>query len=317
MGIINASAIAHVAVEVADLDRARNFYARVLGTPAEFAPAWDDAGAEACRLASGQHLILVPSEKPRTFTDTGAHVAYRAAPKTVAGIIARAEAAGIAVHRYVEDRPAEVTDNVYLADPYGNRIQLVADTESRGGPAGGVAGIDHAAVLVSDIEWEDEFWVDTLGVPAVHRVGWNTGDFARARAWGEGKENMAPGTRRWDQRYRDIPGARPGQGRKVARPNPQLFLDFGGTKPGHGSGPVFGIFLAQAHFQEPPPDQAHGTPRVALRVADDLLDSLASALARAGGRVEGPVVHGAAAPIRRSFYLRDSCGIFFEFCSTF
>jgi catechol 2,3-dioxygenase-like lactoylglutathione lyase family enzyme len=312
MSVISASAIAHVAVETADLDRARDFYARILGAPAQFAPAWGEAGAEACRLVSGQHLILVPSEKPRTFADTGVHVAYRAAPGAIGDITARAEAAGIAVHRYVEDRPAEVKDNVYLADPDGNRIQLVADTTSGGGPGSGIGGIDHTAVLVSDIEWADDFWVESLGVPAVHRVGWNTGDFARARAWAEGKEDMAPGTRRWDQRYRDIPGGKPGQGRKVARPNPQLFLDFSGGKD---VGPVVAIFLAQAHFQEPPLEQARGTPRTALRVADESLDTIAAVLAKAGGRVEGPVVHGAGAPVQRSLYLRDVCGVFFEFCS--
>jgi catechol 2,3-dioxygenase-like lactoylglutathione lyase family enzyme len=315
MSVINASAIAHVAIETADLDRARDFYARILGMSGRFTPAWDDAGAEVCRLASGQHLILVPSEKPRTFADTGAHVAYRAAPGAIAATMARAEAAGITVHRYVEDRRAEVKDNVYLADPDGNRIQLVADKVSGGGPDGGIGGIDHAAVLVSDIEWADDFWVEALGLPAVHRVGWNTGDFARAQAWGEGKEDMAPGTRRWDQRYRDIPGGKPGQGRKVARPNPQLFVDFGGGTDRNGGGTVVAIFLAQAHFQEPPLDQARGTPRTALRVADDSLDSIAAALTRAGGRIEGPVAHGSGAPIRRSLYLRDTCGIFFEFCS--
>jgi catechol 2,3-dioxygenase-like lactoylglutathione lyase family enzyme len=316
MSVISATAISHVAVETADLDRARDFYARILGAPAEFVPAWEDTGAAACRLASGQHLILVPSGKPRTFADTGAHVAYRAASRAIAGITARAEAAGIAVHRYVEDRPAEVKDNVYLADPDGNRIQLVADSASGGGPGDGIGGIDHAAVLVSDIEWEDDFWVESLGLPAVHRVGWNTGDFARARAWAEGKEDMAPGTRRWDQRYRDIPGGKPGQGRKVARPNPQLFVDFGGGKGGNGDGPVVAIFLAQAHVQEPPPDLARGTPRTALRIADESLDAVAAALARAGGRVEGPVIHGAGGPVRRSVYLRDRCGVFFEFCSS-
>jgi hypothetical protein len=45
------------------------------------------------------------------------------------------------------------------------------------------------------------------------------------------------------------------------------------------------------------------------------LDTIAAVLAKAGGRVEGPVVHGAGAPVRRSLYLRDVCGVFFEFCS--
>lgn len=309
MSAIAATAISHVVVETADLIRARRFYSEVIGTTHEFSEVWPDCGGQAAsfRLASGQSLVLVERVAPRAFADTGAHVAYRAAPIALAAIVARAESAGIAVHRFVEDRPEEVKDNVYLADPDGNRIQLVAAT----GSASGISGIDHAAVLVSDIEWEDDYWVEALGLKALHRVGWATKDFIRAREWGEGKEDMAPGTRRWDQRYRDIPGARPGQERKVARPNPQLFLDFGGG----GDGPVVGLFLSQRHIQEPPLDVTRGTPRVGLAVADDALDGLARALATLGAQVDGPVVHSSGAALKRSVYLRDRCGVFVEFCS--
>ncbi|MFM2129294.1 MAG: Glyoxalase/Bleomycin resistance protein/Dioxygenase superfamily [Pseudomonadota bacterium] len=308
MGAITATAISHVVIETADVARARRFYAEILGAPANFG-AFPDLGPNgaACRLPSGQYLALAQAAAPRTFADTAVHVAYRAAPEAVAAIVGRAGAAGISVHRYVEDRPQEVKDNIYFADPDGNRIQLVAAH----GPATGIDGIDHCAALISDIEWEDDYWVETIGLRAAHRVGWATQDFVRARAWGEGKEDMAPGTRRWDQRYRDIPGARPGQERKVARPNPQLFLEFAGA----GQGPVVGLFLAQSHLQEPPPEQTRGSPRIGLTVADTALDDLPRALAGAGTRVEGPVRHAGGGPLLRSVYLRDRCGVFFEFCS--
>lgn len=301
MSAIGADALSHVVIEVADPARALAFYTDVLG--AGDAVPWAEPGARAIRLTSGAFIVLVESAKPTTFADTGAHVAYRAAPKAIAAVAARAQTAGITVHRYVEDRPEEVPNNYYLADADGNRVQLVAGE----GPDGGIGGIDHAVAMVSDIEWEDDFWVETLGLKAVHRVGWATQDFVRARAWGEGAEDMAPGTRRWDQRYRDIPGGKPGQGRKVARPNPQLFLDFGG--------PVIGLFLTQAHMQEPPLETIRGTPRIALSVADEALAGIARALADAGGRVEGPLAHGAGGALARSVYLRDRCGVFFEFCS--
>lgn len=317
MSSIGATSISHVVIETADLARARRFYSEVLGVPREFSVGWPEVAArsEACQLLAGQNLVLVERASPRSFADTAAHVAYRADPKAIAGIAARAEAAGGAVHRYVEDRPGEVKDNFYLADPDGNRIQLVAGSGAGSGagagPASGIGGIDHAAVLVSDIEWEDDYWVEALGLKALHRVGWATKDFIRARAWGEGKEDMAPGTRRWDQRYRDIPGAKAGQERRVARPNPQLFLDFGGN----GEGPVLALFLSQRHIQEPAPELTRGTPRIGLVVADDALDGLARALAILGARVDGPVVHSGGAPLKRSVYLRDRCGVFLEFCS--
>ena len=307
MSAFSATAISHVVVEVSDPARARDFYSRILGAPAALAAPWAEEGAAACALPSGQHLVLLPSAAPRSFADTAVHVACHAAPAALAAIVERADAAGIPVHRYIEDRPEEVTQNHYLADPDGNRIQLV----SGAGPGGGIGGIDHVAVQVSDIEWEDDFWVEALGFPAVHRVGWCTADFIRARDWGEGKEDMAPGCRRWDQRYRDIPGAAPGQGRKVARPNPQIFLDLGdGDK-----GPVLALYLAPAHVQEPSLEHARGTPRTAFRVADAALDSVATALRTAGGRVDGPIVHAGGSTLARSVYLRDRCGVFFEFCS--
>jgi catechol 2,3-dioxygenase-like lactoylglutathione lyase family enzyme len=311
MTAIHAPGISHVVIEVANVAQSQAFYGDILGVPGDGKVAWPAADETALALPSGQHLVLVEAAEPRCFADSGVHQAYRASQTAIAAITARAEAAGVTIHHYLEDRPEEVSHNVYLADPDGNRLQLVTGD----GPENGIGGIDHAAVQVSDIEWEDDFWGEALGVPAVHRVGWNTADYVRAREWGEGKEDMAPGTRRWDQRYRDIPGAKPGQGRKVARPNPQIFFDLSSADGADGKA-VLGIYLAQAHFPEPLPEVTHGTPRIGFTVDDGALDGVAAALGKiAGVRIEGPVVHAAGAALARSVYLRDPCGVFIEFCS--
>ncbi len=302
-----ARAYSHVVIEVADAARAEAFYRDVLGVAAP-ARAWDEDGARALALPSGAFIVLAERENPRTFPETGVHQAYRASRAAIASIVRKVAAAGGTVADYHEDRREEAGDNAYFADPDGNRIQLVAGA----GPEAGINDIDHAVVQVSDIEWVDDLYVEALHLKAVHRTGWNTADFVRARAWGEGKENMAPGTRRWDQRYRDIPGGKPGQGRKVARPNPQLFLDMGGDD---ARGPVLGIFLAQGHFQESNLETTRGTPRVAFLADDGALDGIAAALAGAGARVEGPVNHPAGLPRARSVYARDPGGVLVEFCS--
>jgi catechol 2,3-dioxygenase-like lactoylglutathione lyase family enzyme len=307
----SASGISHVVIEVANMAQSQAFYGDILGVSGDARVAWPEAGETALALPSGQYLVLKEQSAPRCFADSGVHQAYRASKPAIAAITARAGAAGIAIHHYLEDRPEEVPDNVYLADPDGNRIQLVVGD----GPDEGISGIDHAAVQVSDIEWEDDFWGEALGAPAVHRVGWNTADYHRARDWGEGKEDMAPGTRRWDQRYRDIPGAKPGQGRKVARPNPQIFFDLSGAGTSANGGAVLGIYLAQAHFPEPLPEMTRGSPRIGFTVDDGALDAIAAIVLKApGGRVEGPVAHGCTV-LARSVYLRDPCGVFIEFCS--
>jgi hypothetical protein len=161
------------------------------------------------------------------------------------------------------------------------------------------------------MEWIEAFYADRLGLAVEHRVGWNTADYIRARAWGEGNDDMAPGTRRWDERYRDIPGGKPGQGRRVPRPNMQMYLRTGAS--------VFGIYLATAHQQEPPPHMAKGTPRTGFAVDRAELDRAVAALAEARVTLpsvtfEGPVEHGAMSPIASSLYVRDPCGNFIELC---
>jgi catechol 2,3-dioxygenase-like lactoylglutathione lyase family enzyme len=301
---LKARSIAHLLVEVSDLARARAFYARCLGLGMPPIESWPVADEVCLPLPSRQCLVLKPSASPRTFPESGVHHAYRAAPEAVARIAAALAADGVPVHRYREDRPAEENDPCYFADPDGNRIQLIASPFARGA---GVAAIDHAAVQASDMEWIEAFYGERLGLKVDHRVGWSTGDYVRARAWGEGKEDMAPGTRRWDERYRDIPGGKPGQGRRVARPNVQIFFSAGDS--------ALGVFLALAHVQEPPPREAAGSPRVAFATTRDELDRAAAVLEGARVTVRGPVEHPATSPVAASLYVRDPCGNFIELCA--
>jgi catechol 2,3-dioxygenase-like lactoylglutathione lyase family enzyme len=301
---VTLRAISHVVIEVANLDRARGFYADRLGFRSPPLDQWPVEGELCLPCLSGQWLVLRQSASPRTFADTGVHQAYGASPVAIEGMINALAATATPVYRYREDRPAERDDNVYFADPDGNRIQLVR-RETTVGP--GVCAIDHAAVLASDMEWVEEFYRDRLGLPVEHRVGVNTDDYVRARLWGEGKDDMAPGTRRWDERYRDIPGGKPGQGRRVPRPNMQMYLRAGSS--------AFGIYLAAAHVQEPPPHLATGSPRTGFAVDPAELDRAAALLADSRVTFKGPVEHGARSPVVASLYLRDPCGNFIELCA--
>ena len=301
---LSVQSIAHVVIEVSDLDRARAFYGNRLGLRSPPVDSWPEADEIALPFLSGQHLVLKKTAEPKTLTDTGVHQAYRAGPASIERIVQSLAADAITVHRYHEDRPAEQNDACYFVDPDGNRIQLVRQ-ETTVGP--GILGIDHTAVQASDMEWEEEFYSDRLGLGVDHRVGWNTGDYVRARLWDDGKEDMAPGTRRWDERYRDIPGAKPGQGRRVPRPNMQVFYTMGDS--------VLGVYMALAHVQEPPLRQAKGSPRTAFMTTRAALDQTAAALADTRTAMVGPVEHSAKSPIAASLYLRDPCGNFIELCA--
>ncbi|MFB3053739.1 MAG: VOC family protein [Alphaproteobacteria bacterium] len=305
LGSSNGSAvhgISHLVIEVADAERAARFYADTLGVDGAALGDWPEANELALALPSGQMLVFKSGGTGDSQNESGIHQAYGCTPEARSAIEASLAGTGIAVHRYHEDRPAEARDPFYFTDPDGNRVQLVAAP----GNQRGISGIDHAAIQASDMEWEEAFFVDRLGFAVDHRVGWNTEDYVRARAWAEGRDDMAPGTRRMDRRYRDNPGAEPGSSREVPRPNIQLFLSLGGS--------VLGIFLATSHVQEPAPELARGTPRTALAMDRAGLESMASALDAAGVALEGPVVHDKGAPLEVSLYFRDPCGNFFELC---
>ncbi|HWP60886.1 MAG TPA: VOC family protein [Candidatus Acidoferrales bacterium] len=291
--------MSHIVIEVSDLKRSEDFY-RLLG----FKPLGSDRVPECGRnavfgTACGQRVILSESREPRTLPETGVHQAYRVTRARRDAIAKRLLAGDVTVHDYKEDRPAEAGDNFYFYDPDGNRIQLVAaGTDAADGET--ILGIDHAAIECHDLEWAEDFYVEVLGLSVDHRVGWRTEDYVRARLWGEGKEHMAPGTRRWDQRYTVME-----QKRRIPRPNTQLFVRAGDS--------VLGVYLATQHRQEPPEEQAVGTPRIGFRARREILEKIARLLAGRRFASRGPVEHSDTA-LEASLYVRDPGGNFLEIC---
>ena len=292
--------ISHIAIEVADLTRAKDFY-RLLGFDFAGDDRLPECGRNAMfRTASGQGVLLCESSQPRSLPETGVHQAYRISPTDRDSLAQDLANYDVAVHDYEEDRPSEKGDNFYFYDPDGNRIQLVASTASAAAHAKMLA-IDHAAIECHDLEWAEEFYVKKLGLTVDHRVGWRTDDYVRAKLWGEGKENMAPGTRRWDQRYTVME-----QKRRLPRPNTHFFVRLGDQ--------VLGIYLATQHRQEPPEEQVVGTPRIGLRADRRAILEITKLLAANRTPIQGPVEHPDGAPIAASLYVRDPGGNFLEIC---
>ncbi len=300
---VRLAGISHVALLVADLAAAREFYCDVMGFRLLGSDVLPSCGHHALvATASGQLVALCEGDRDPGLAETGIHQGYRVSAAARDEILARLQRRGTTVHRYKEDRPAEDAHNLYVFDPFGNRLQLVtpaADPVARPDDAL-IAGIDHACVQAADVEWEEKFYTGHLGLPVDHVVGWRTADYARARAWGEGKDPMAPGCRRWDKRYNVIHGKDP-----VPRPNVQLFVRAGDA--------VLGIYLADTHFQEPPEEDIVGLPRIAVAVASQDIDRLAELLADWGPMV-GLVAHPAGSPRARSLFFKDPGSNFLEFC---
>jgi len=292
--------ISHIVIEVGDLARAKEFY-RLLGFESADAAGMPECGRSALFLtASGQAVIFSESPQPRSLPETGVHQAYRISLSDRNAVARKLAACAVTVHTYEEDRPSEKADNFYFYDPDGNRIQLVASPASSEG-SGKILGIDHAAVECHDLEWAEDFYVKQLGLEMDHRVGWRTDDYVRAKLWGEGKEHMAPGTRRWDQRYTVME-----QKRRLPRPNTHFFVRLGEE--------ILGIYLATQHRQEPPEDQVVGTPRIGFRAGCQTMERVAQALAASRTPMKGPVEHPNSASIAASLYIRDPGGNFLELC---
>jgi catechol-2,3-dioxygenase len=302
---LDVTGIAYLAIDVGDLDRAEDFYSRVLGLKAIGRDILPSCGAHAVlTTASGQRVVLSANGDRPDLRETGVHQAYRVSREARAAITKVLLAEGIDIRTCKEDRPAEERDNFYFCDPDGNRLQLVLTDANEASPADGLAGIDHAALQAADMLWAEAFYAEELGLPVEHRVGWKTADYVRARKWAAGEEDMAPGTRRLDQRYTVMVNRK-----TVPRANMQLFLLAGRS--------AIGVYLANKHFQEPPEEQLVGTPRIALAAPGrDVLDAAARRLAFHRRPFEGPVAHPSSAPIEASLYFKDPGGNFLELCVT-
>ncbi len=291
-----ASALSHLVVTVDDLGRA-DFYRDTLG----FAVAGHDMIA-ACGAsvtlagANGGLLVLSRAENRPDLSATGVHQAYAVAPKARGAIRERLAAQGIAVHSYKEDRPAEEGDNFYFTDPAGNRIQIVADPARADGPP----ALHHAAVHVANMWWAETFYTTTRGCAVEHRVGWKTADYARAKLWAAGKEDMAPGTRRMDKRYTSMVA-----NREMPRVNLQIYLRIGNVP--------FALYLANQHIQEPPEEILIGTPRTGFAVSAAMLEATRRRLDQARWPHSGPTVHKDGV-LAQSLYFKDPGGNFIELC---
>ncbi len=297
MSGLQVEAINHISIAVSDLQRSEEFYHRILGFEPLGRDLWPDCEHNAAfKTGQGQSLILSEDPYLTKLPETGTHQAYTIGGSGRDAIATELKQRGIEVHSYREDRPQETGDNFYFCDPNGNRIQLVASNGQSAGKAT-VQGIDHAAVEVVDLEWAEDFYVNILGLPVAHRVGWSTADFARAIRWGEGKEDMAPGSRRWDALYTE-------NRRRVPRVTAQLYIQFGKA--------ALGLYLATKHRQEPPEEQAVGSPRIAFRTDRSVLDNTATLLDEHQKPFQGPMDHPPSAPIQSSLYFKDPGGNFLE-----
>lgn len=277
---------AGVVLEVGDLARARQFYETVFDTHLQEI-------SDGARLALGhQQLLLAARSEPRTLPETATHVAFTVPRAELEAIQARVQLAGGGLDRYHEDREAERDENRYSADPDGNRFQIVA---------GSGMGIDHLAVETHDLEWAETFYTQVLGARVESRIGWRMDDYDRAKAWGAGQDECAPGCRRWDKRYSAAANRD-----RLARPNAHLFVQF-------ANGSVLGLYLATEHRQEPPLDQFIGTPRMQLRVRRGCLNELVNALRNV--RLRCMVAGPSGGPFERhgdTVFVRDPAGNFLE-----
>ncbi|MDH3239817.1 MAG: VOC family protein [Alphaproteobacteria bacterium] len=300
-GGLAIESIGALAVAVADPSAARDFYCRILGGVASGSDVLPECRShELIRFPAGQMLALARAGNRPDLSETGVHQAYRATAGAAEAIAGRLQSGGIQIRRYREDREAEQGDRLYFFDPDGNRVQIVIRDAAVDGE--GIYGIDHAAVQVPDMLWAGHFYGTVLGLEAESRFGLRTADHALARVWAAGEDDMAPGTRRLDKLYMTMGGQN-----EVPRTNMQVYYTVGEG--------VIGVYLATAHFQEPPEDQLAGVPRMILQAPRAALDIAAARLETEGRPYLGPVPHPASAPFSASLYFKDTGGNFFEICS--
>ncbi len=290
--------IGGLVIGVGDPAAARDFYCRVLGGESlgsDIVPNTDTH--ELVRFPSGQMLALAHMPEHADHSETGIHQAYSATQSALDAISQRLGADDMEIHHYREDRAAEQDDRFYFLDPDGNRIQIVARGEAQGDD--GIYGIDHAAVQLPDMMWGEQFYGQVLGLSVESRFGVRTADHAQARLWAKGEDDMAPGTRRLDKLYMIMGGES-----EMPRTNMQIYFTAGDS--------VIGIYLATAHYQEPPEEQLAGVPRVMLAASRATLDAAAAALDAAGCPYQGPIAHPASTPFSASLYFKDPGGNFLE-----
>jgi glyoxylase I family protein len=125
---VTITALDHVVLRVADMDRAIEFYGKVLGCPVE--RRLESIGL--VQLRAGTSMIdLVPcgpGEKPGRNVD---HYAVRIAKMDVEAIAAHLEASGVAAGPVQRRYGAEgYGSSIYITDPDGNTVELKGPPEA-------------------------------------------------------------------------------------------------------------------------------------------------------------------------------------------
>lgn len=72
--------------------------------------------------------------------------------------------------------------------------------------------------------------------------------------------------------------------------------------------------LLDHHVQEPPIEQLRGSPRLALSISPEQMQTAPEVLCRHDVPFEGPIEHAEPTPIARSLYFKDPSGNFLELC---
>jgi catechol 2,3-dioxygenase-like lactoylglutathione lyase family enzyme len=300
---VRADVLAGVVLEVQDLASTRAFYDQIFrASPGE----WQERRGRLLYQCGLQTIEFVQRAQPRTFADGGHHQAYRVPRGHFRRLVDELPAQNVPVDWWREDHPSEREVTAYVHDPSGNRVQLIASDGD--GPL-----LDHAAVEVFMFDYCEYLYVSALGAEVDFYYGWRTVEHEEAKQWATGDDPCAPWTRRDNPNYRDFliedPATgelrparfsdqlgvdRPAAPPRVARPNGQVFLSYGDSR----------VVLVSATKvrQEPPEDQAKGTPRLVLQT-EQSADEAAAGLAAYPfpQRREG-----------RNLFLRDADGNFVQ-----
>jgi len=243
--LVEASEIIGVVSDAEDLAAARAFYEPILR---HAAGEWGRERDTLNFRSVGQSLRFRQRQHPRGTEETGRHQAYRVPAESLRGIIGELLGLGYVVDWWREDHPSERQVSAYLLDPDGNRVQLV---ESAAADLDQFGFLDHVGVEVHDLESAEVFYGKVLGGQVDYYHGRRARDYQEALAWEGGGDPCAPWTRLWpgaglstDLRHKS----------RVPHPNQQVFFRFGETR--------LAVVLAGKHRQEPPEEQAQGTPRI-------------------------------------------------------
>ncbi|MCH7564197.1 MAG: VOC family protein [Gemmatimonadetes bacterium] len=288
-GSIILDRLAGAVVEVKDLEATRAFYETIFQT------AGGEWQVEAKRMlfhCGSQQIEFVRRPKPRTLAVAGQHHGYRVPRSDLQRMVDSLTREGSTVNWWREDHPDEREVSPYINDPSGNIVQLVASD-------GDGLLLNHAVVIVRDLEEGEVIFLNALDGELEHYHGWRTEDGVDAReVWYEGDDPCAPWTRRAIVSFRS----------HKPEPNsiPQLFMRYGES--------MVAVILTGKRLFEPLEEILRGTPRLVFhspQSANDVARYLS------GVRVSSValVYDGGKIPFEldgKDIYFRDRSGNFLQ-----